>query len=352
MSLALSIAVVIGTLLLVAFALWQVVKSFKRRDNTGHSPTRTMTRRVETLKSRIDEIHASRDAAYTAVAGLDPAATIDDAVATFSQHAPRASLAADEDALAKRFDDTGHAPFLAVIAGLALREPESVPPKRIQAAIARVLGSAPPALAGDLANHLSSDDPDRWIWLAGEGRILGEVATRFQPLDAGAARRVEALDGRLIQHRTNRDIDEAERQLAFYEGRAEVDSTYVMATEFVRWSLLPAPGLYERFDDLVARNSGNASWRELRLQMDLVLIEQNLHRDVAAAMARIAAGFDDPEPFVIDMAADVATDLIEQGYLDETFRARMRDGLRRARKHGLSDGAKLTALEAALEGSS
>jgi amidase len=350
---ALSTSIVIGTLLLVVFALHQVFKSFKTRDNAPLHKARAMTRRVEALASRIGEIKAGHDAAHAAIAGLDPGATIDEALTAFILHAPGASLAADADALGRRFDDTGHAPFLAAIAGLALREPESAqagtPAKLARRAVADVLRRAPPSLASDLADRLARDDPDRWTWLAGEGRILREVATRLRPLDASEAGRVEALDQDLARHRTKRDIEEAERQLAFYEGRADVDSTYVMATEFVRWSLLPGTGLHERFDGLVGRNSGHPSWRELRLRMDLILIERNLHGDVDAATERIAAGFDDPEPFVVDIAVEVATDLIEQGYLDEAFRTRIHDGLRRARMRGTSDGAKLAALEAALE---
>ncbi len=353
MSLALTIAVVIGTLLLVVFALHQVFKSFRTSARSPPHTAPSMTRRVEALASRIGEIKAGHKAAHAAVAGLDPGASIDDALAAFTRHAPGATLGADADALEERFDGTGHAPCLAVIAGLALRESESAeantPAKCVRHAVADVLRRAPPALASDLVDRLARDDPDRWTWLAGEGRILREVATRLRSMDANEAGRVEALDQDLARHRTKRDIEEAERQLAFYEGRAEVDSTYVMATEFVRWSLLPGTGLQERFDGLVARNSGHPSWRELRLRMDLILIERNLHRGVAAAIGRIAAGFDDPEPFVVDIAAEVATDLIEQGYLDEAFRTRIRDALRRARKRGLSDGTKLAALEAALE---
>lgn len=353
MSLALAIAVVIGTLLLVVFALHQVFKSFRTSAKSPPHSAPPMTRRVKALASRIGEIKAGHEAAHAAVAGLDPGASIDDALAAFTRHAPGATLVADADALGERFDATGHAPCLAVIAGLAPRESESAEAKAsakcVRHAVADVLRRAPPALASDLVDRLARDDPDRWTWLAGEGRILREVATRLRSMDANEAGRVEALDQDLARHRTKRDIEEAERQLAFYEGRAEVDSTYVMATEFVRWSLLPGTGLHERFDGLVARNSGHPSWRELRLQMDLILIERNLHRDVAAATERIAAGFDDPEPFVVDIAAEVATDLIEQGYLDEAFRTRIHDGMRRARMRGISDGAKLAALEAALE---
>ncbi len=288
-------------------------------------------------------------------ATVPPDAGLSQALDTHLAHAPAAELPSDFKCLLERFQTTAHQSFLAVIGGLALRQPESSASDRVvRDATRTVFGQATPALAAEFAEAISADKAGlgRWIWLAGEGRLLQSAISRLGPLDAEVAGRLERLDETLLALRLQRQIEEADRQLAFYEGKDRVDSTYEMATEFVGWSLLPAPEMYERFDRLVEANETHFEWRQLRLQMDLILIESGRHREPKKAFGRIARFLEDEDPSVVETAAETARDLVEQNLAGPEFRSHALAALQRLRARPDASLVALDQLEAALAASS
>lgn len=345
------IMVMLAVVTLVAYALWIVIKPMISQGKTASAAAE----RVQAVVAAIDDAKVRDRPAVDAVAALSPDASLSSALATYLAHAPAAALSSDFASLHERFLMTAHQPFLGVIGGLALREPESPANGRmVRDAMRTVLEQATPALAADVADAISADDAtlDRWIWLAGEGRLLRSAMSRLAPIDADVAARLGRLDETLLALRLQRQIEEAERQLAFYEGNDRVDSTYEMATQFVSWSLLPAPDMYERFDRLVAANETHFEWRQLRLQMDLILIESGRHRDPEKAFARFARCLDDEDPSVVETAVDAARDLVEQNLAGSEFRSRARAALQRLRARPDAPLVALNQLEAALAASS
>ncbi len=345
------IMVMIGVAGLVAFSLRNVIKSLILKEKSKPGLSTTMAAAV----AAVDEAELRNRSAIDAVAALPPDAGLSQALAAYRAHAPATDLPSDFDHLQDRFQTTAHQPFLGVIGGLVLRHPESSASERIvRDATRTVFEQSTPALAAEFAEAISADEagPDRWIWLAGEGRPLQSAISRLAPIDADVAARLERLDEALLALRLQREIEEAERQLAFYEGKDRVDSTYEMASQFVSWSLLPTPEMYERFDRLVEANETHFEWRQLRLQMDLILIETGRHRDSEKAFARIVRYLEDEDPLVVETAAETARDLVEQNLAGPAFRSQARAALQRLRARPNAPLVALDQLEAALTASS
>lgn len=341
----------LGVAALVGFALWHVINPMISQRKAA--PAATVN--VQAVIAAIDDAKTRDRAAVDAVAALPPDASLSTALATYRAHAPTAELPSDFERLHEHFQTTAHQPFLGVIGGLALRVPESSSNGRmVRDATRHVLELARPALAAEFVEAISADEAglDRWIWLAGEGRLLQSAIGRLAPLDAEVATRLGRLDETLLALRLQRQIEEAERQLAFYEGNDRVDSTYEMASQFVSWSLLPAPEMYERFDRLVESNETHFEWRQLRLQMDLILIESGRHRDPATAFERIGRYLEDEDASVVETAAETARDLIGQNLASPEFRRHARISLQRLRARPDAPVEALDQLEAALAGSS
>lgn len=345
------IMVMLAVVTLAAYALWIVIKPMISQRKTASAAAE----RVQAVVAAIDDAKVRDRSAVDAVAALSPDVSLSTAIATYLAHASAAALSSDFAPLHESFLTTAHQPLLGVIGGLALREPESPASGRMVGdAMRAVLEKSMPALAADFADAISADDAalDRWIWLAGEGRLLRSAMSRLAPIDADVAARLGRLDETLLALRLQRQIEEAERQLAFYEGKAGVDSTYEMASQFVSWSLLPAPDMYERFDRLVAANETHFEWRQLRLQMDLILIETGRHREPDKAFARIASSLEDEDPSVVETAAETARDLVEQSLAAPEFRSHAQAALRRLRARPDAPLVALGQLEAALTSSS
>lgn len=354
MNLPIFIAIMTATALLVAYSIWQIFAPTPSRRPPEDERLTDLARRVEEVTETVGRINAAHKAAYESVEAQPRDGDAKAACDGYLLHAPDPRLRYDLEILKTRFEETDHPPYLAVIAGLALRElaANGADFHLQRDALSYVFEHGSPAVVDYLAQGLSdrSEGTDRWIRLTGDDRVPAATIARMEPRAPHVAARLRdladatrALHRRLLVETANRLIDS-------YEPFPELEDTYALATELVRIGSVPYPEIAARIAAVVDSRSAHPDWRVLRLEMDLVMLEGRRHPDSEAAMRRIEAALGDEDSSVLEAGGEVASDLIAQDLVDPAFRRKVRDGLARARmRHDpLPEG--LARLKARLDG--
>jgi hypothetical protein len=342
-----------ATAALVGYAIWLLFVPQSPRRDPARDQVDAMTRQVENITRTIATINAAHKAAYDAVESQPREGDAKAAFDGYVVHAPDPRLRYDFDPLTTRFEETDHPPYLAVIAGLALREMAAnggdfhLQREAVSLAFDRGTPGVVDYLAQGLANW--SEGVDRWIRLTGDDRVPAATIARMEARAPHVAARLRDLADAMHSRHRQLLVDSANRIISEYEPFPELEDTYALAAELVRIGSAPYPEIAARIDSVVESRSAHPDWRVLRLDMDFLMLESRRHPDVEAVMRRIEAAFDDIDPDVLEAGSDVASVLVQQDLADPAFIRKLRDGLARARLRHDPPPEGLARLEARLD---
>jgi len=352
MSLPLLIVLIGSLAALVGYAIWEFFQPPAARPNPLDDSVREMTENVQAIGETVARINAAHKAAYGSVEAAPPDGNPRLAYEGYIRHAPDPRLRYDFEVLKARFTEGDHPAWVAVIAGLALREmlANGSDFHLRRDAVRYVFEHGTPEIVEYLAEGLSAQSPgvDQWIRVSGKDRVPQATIDWIEPLSQAIASRLRHLSGELQARHRALTIAYAEWVIGNHEPFDVIEDIDITATELAELCMIPYAEIGERVAEVVQRRSAHPDWRRVRLGMDLILIEGGRHTDLGGTTARLEYALEEADDTIVDHAGRVAADLIEHDRLDESFRTRMGDAIGRVRGRYDPLPQGLLKLEAAL----